>query len=304
MYLNDHVVNVTEKNKLGDLGQFSSSSFVSSGAGFAARTIASFIPQVSSFAGPIGTLVGGIVSIFMSLFGGVSAVPIFAVTVIVPQDQKPTVRRILAYLQKSMFNWRGYGGLTDSQVQDVVNTINSHLKAGEPGGIVLEAGGLPAANEAVAKVNYGSLTSHLIQTVQPYIALIGAITNSSIKEDLLNTPLSLEQSKSRFLNLDVWGKQKKPAWLSLQPLWDEYAITKKYQNLNKAIDQGFTKLFDNLNQVISSKVGVDPQTGSITNQQLADTAFKASGVLTSSIVSFWPLLFIAGMLYIGSRPRQ
>lgn len=296
MYLN---------NQLGDnqLGQgFSASSFASTGASIVARSIATMIPSISSFAGPIGMVVGGLVSLFMSLFGPDPKKPIFGLTIIVPQGQKPTFGKLLAYFQKPQFDWQEGWGLHKPELIAVASQhVDSLLSAGVPGGIILESGGLPEAVQAGKKTDFAGITNHLRQVAQPYVAIVNAITDENIKTELMNAPLPYSQAKNYYLNLDLY-KNPKNFREPLKVKWDEYAITGKNQDLKKTLDKGFGSMLSEMNKIIASKTGIDAQTGQIVNQQLADIAFRPSPLASIGGGSFWPWILLGGLiLFSGNK---
>lgn len=304
MYLN---------NDLGDLGL--QSGFASQAGSMVASTaakyatsyaISTFAPAAfGSYAGPIGTVIGGIVSLFMSLFGAKPKDPVFDFDFVLPEGQEPTLGYLLSILPKGMTMRNvGWGLKSQPEVKAAAfQTLFSLVRANPPGVFWITSGGLPTSTPQARKLDYAALSQKTRELAAPFSSTLANITDEAIKADITNTVLPFKLGKNYYSNLDKLNA-KKTLREELGPDFNEYNIVEK-QDLQKTIQRGFDRLTNELNAVFVNKAGVNILTGAVVNPMLAEKAFKPVAGSVSNVLEagggFLPLLLLGGLVFLSSR---
>lgn len=314
------------QQQLGDLGlpagaSQAISTTVSAVSNYAAASVTAgaLVPLTfGSMAGPIGAVIGAVVSALMMLFGGKDPKkPVFGIVALIPdaENEKITVGRMLAILNKRMINFGWGRSIPASQWDSVGATIAAQIRA-EPAGILaVTSGGLPTAHTEVTKLDFAKIQTYSAGLALPFKQMLDSITDQDIKAAILASPLPYQSSNSYYFQMRE-EKPGKEAPANSTSVWMKNGISQTFdavkivggQALGGSMDRGLKAIPENINEIFISLAGVDVIAGIIVDQVKADKAFKpASGLdsvtdvisgLTSSPVG---LLLLAGGLLVFLR---
>lgn len=264
--------------------------------------------------GPIGIVVGGLVTLLMSIFGAKAKDPVFGVIAIVPEadNQIVTVWRMLDLLNKQILDagW-GWGIKDEAKFLAEGTAFKRILDISPKGGLAIISGGLPTARPQVAKINFSDLTSYTSSIAKPFVDVAELLTDDA-KKKVLTEPLSYKPSKSYYYQIGESKGEAGPDFIakSKNNKWKRAGIAQEYdavkisggQDLKKSMDKAWKSIPTNLNAAFIKHAGVDIMSGTVVNQALATTSFKPQ----TSVASILPgnamgWLILLGGLFVLSR---
>jgi hypothetical protein len=314
--------------QLGDLGLDVSAAGIGKQAGsmvasFAAKTGAMELATIMGFgsmAGPIGMVVGAVVSILMAIFGGGKKpkTPVFGLLALIPDadKEKITVSRMLDLLEKRMIDF-GWGAHLPSQ-QEILRVgtfVANHINSQPIGALAITSGGLPLAHDDVAHINWEQVRAKTVGLALPFRKILEIVTNSEIKSAILASPLPYTSSSSYYFQMagETPGKES-PAGFA-KSWWIRLGISQNYdavkisggKALGGSLEQGFKSIPKNINDIFISRAGIDVMNGIVTDKDKADKAFKPVSMIDSigSIANFpASLLFLLVGIIVLSKRRQ
>jgi len=266
-------------------------------ASFAAKSAASYLVTVmgfSSMAGPVGMVVGAIVSVLMAIFGGGKEPkkPVFGIVALIPDEdnEKITVGRLLSLLGKRMIDF-GFGwGMTPTQAEPKGRTIAAHINSEPIGVLAITSGGLPTAHTEVSKLDFEKIRTNTAGLARPFLDMLNAITDSEIKARILATPLPYQSSSSYYFQMRE-ERPGKEAPANSSSIWVKLGISQRFdavkiiggQALGGSLDRGLKSMPENINNVFIAQAGVDVMSGIVVDTVKADKAFNPSA--TDSLVN-------------------
>lgn len=281
--------------------------------------VSTFAPVAfGSYAGPIGTAVGLIVSIVTSFFGPKPKTPRFQIIAIIPEKfgNRVPVGGMLDILTKRMVNLEAGWGMRDpNKYAAAVNSqIGSVLRTPPPGALGFLAGGLPTAHKATQGIKWEEVRQATSKLAQPFLDTLSRITDDEIKRQILREPLPWKQNVG--YNFTLGGKtaaesRQKPI-AGLDPLvkkaWWDSGIAMDFNTVvisdgkepQPVLDQAMRSIPKRINEVFVKYAGVDVVNGQVTNAALAEKAFKPTAAsLVSSPLGL--LLLAGGAIFLFSR---
>ena len=304
------------------IGKQVASTAVSTAAKFGATSFATFV-GAGSAAGPIGTIVAGLVSFLASLFGAKQKDPVFGVTVIFPETDGGILKvgRLLDLLEKKLFDASfGWGVKNKQQRQQVYTAAKAELNISPQGAVTITSGGLPTAHTSVNQMKWNSMLQFTNQLRQPFIDILGSITNQEVKNAILNTDTGFKPSKSYYFAIEKL-KMSGPAGID-RPLgtgnkWSQAGISQQYdavkisggESLKNSMNKAWKTIPKVINEAFIANAGIDVMLGAVTDQAKADIAFKtvstSAGNIAAgsagSVTNIFPLLLLAGGIYLLTR---
>jgi len=306
--------------QLGDIGQLPTgasqaiSTTVSAVANYAAASVTAgaLVPLTfGSMAGPIGAVIGAIVSALMMLFGGKDPKkPVFGILALIPDadNEKITVGRLLTLLKKRMIDFGWGKDLPASKLESVGATIAAQINAEPVGVLAVTSGGLPTAHSEVVKLDWEKIRNYTSGLALPFDDMLNSITDD-IKAEILATPLPYQSSSSYYFQM----RQERPgkeAPANSASIWIKLGISQRYdavkisggQALGGSMDRGLKSMPENINDVFIARAGVDVMAGTIVDQVKADKAFKQDGI-SDLVSSPMGILALLGIGFLVMRRR-
>lgn len=276
--------------------------------------ITAFAPAAfGSYAGPIGTAVGLIVSFLMSLFGAKMKDPVFGIVAIIPEADNEVVKvgRMLDLLNKRMFD-KGYTwGIKDkSKITELGIQVKIFLDQAPQGALSIASGGLPTSHPQVSKIDFGKLLSFTSQISKPFLDSL-SLLQEDVKLQILNEPLAYKASTSYYFQIQKGpGKEPGPPGTKGESRWATAGISQRYdavkisgtQALGTAMERAWKSIPKQINNAFIKYAGVDILTGSVVNQDLAAKALKPQSA-TASILPQSGIGWVAliGALFLFSK---
>jgi len=287
------------QQQLGDLGlppgaSTVASTFVSAATNYAVASIAAgaLAPiALGSMAGPIGTIVGAIVSIFMAIFGGGKVKsPIFGLIAIIPDADNNVVRvgRMLELLSKPMHNLGWAWGVPQKQ-RDILGPQHMALiDANPPGVLAITSGGTPTAHESVVSSDFAKIQQRTMELAKPFNDTLALITDPTIKESILNYALPYKQSSSYYFQIDPGPGKEAPT--TSKVIYYQMGLSQRYDavkisgggGLGSSLSAAFKSIPENMNTAFINFAGINVMTGTVIDTAKANQAFAQPSV-TSSI---------------------
>lgn len=298
------------------LGQTSASGQIASTvASTGARALATFIPAVSSYAGPIGMIVGGIVSLLMSLFSGPKKKPVFGLIVIIPEADDGVLRvgRMLDLLRKPAFDATSWNWGIKDRATMLRNgaAVKALLDQSPQGALAITSGGLPSAHTVIQKMDFSALLQQTSALAKPFVDSLNAVTDRVIKESILNTALPYKASKSYYFQIgEAHGER---AGTDTSKSNNEWVITNIAQNydalkisggeaIGGTLRRAWESIPEKINEAFIVHAGVDIMKGLVLDPLKAEKAFKPTVESTVQKLVSTPvgwLILIGGFLVLN-----
>jgi hypothetical protein len=242
----------------------------------------------------LGAIVGGIISLFMSLFGPDPKDPVFGLVIVIPKaDNKVvTVNRLLQLMNKRLIDMGRTWGIHDkTQATAVFKTDVVDVLMAEPkGAIGVVSGGLPTSHPQVAHLDFNALLAHTIALAKPFMDTLSQVTDPQIKGQILTHQLEYKQVSSYYYNF----AKNKTYWKEggIVDAFDEIKISGG-KGLKGSLDRGFKSMPEGLNKAFIAYAGVDVISGTVVDQALANKAFKQPEI--SALISSPTGLLLLGL---------
>jgi len=292
--------------------------------GMGASFIASSLPAIASVAGPIGTIVGFIVSAIMSLFkfGPKPKDPIYGLGIAVPRaDPIARLGRVLNLLEKPLVSANACWGMPNHQDPRCValfQTITAIFNQGTKGAMIISSGGTPEAQKSVIGADWVPVQQKMKQFTDPFRLSLQNVKNPEIKKLIEDYDLGYKRSQDYHLVLP--GETQKPApcdpatqaykrksqWClnNLLQNYTEVLVTRG-QNLSSSLNKGLTGIGEQMNKGFIEIAGWDVINGVVINEEKAKIAFTPPATSITEIFgssgSFPWLLAIGGILLLSDK---
>lgn len=307
---------------LGDSAGFAKQAGTSA-ASFVAKSGASYLATLAgagSMAGPIGALVGGLVSLIASLFGKKMKDPVFGLVVIIPESDggKLLVGRALDLLEKRFEDLGFAWGIRDQAQADLAGAqVAARINAGVKGAFAITSGGLPTSHPQVSQLNFNQIREKTSALAKPFKDALASITDTPIKTAILTTALPYRKGPDYYYWIETpEHDQRRGATCNFKPEntlpWARNKIVCDYddvmisggKDLTNSLKRGLDSLPKNINDAFIAHAGIDIINGVITDQAKADKAFKPTAASTLAGVASSPiglLLLLGGALLVSKN---
>jgi len=274
----------------------------------ASATIGAFAPiAFGSMVGPIGTIVGAVVSLLMAIFGGGKPPkkPIYGLIAIVPEPEKDlSVGRLLDILTKRMI-YGAWGFNLPGNIPAITamgKTIKANLDATPRGCLSVQSGGLSSAHDDVNALDYAKLLSYTSGLAKPFTD-----TLSYFKPEIVQAMLSEKTQFKASSQYYFWigenqaGVEQGGGMGGGKNKWSVSGISQAYNavlinqgsNLKATMDKAFKSLPEALNLAWINHVGMDIIGGTVTDPVKLKAAIKPNPVASITQAISSPLGLIA-----------
>jgi len=284
-------------------------------ASFVAKTGSSYVAGImgaGSAAGPIGAVIGAVVSGLMALFGGAKVKdPVFGLVALIPESDQNALRvgRMLDLLSKRAFDMGYTWGIKNKNtLTQLHRQILGLLDSPPVGALGITSGGLPTSHPQVAGLDFGKIQNHTSALGKPFHDTLNLITDQQIKTAILNAILPFKTSKSYYFQI---GESKGEAKPESKNRWSVAGIAQKYdavkisggEGLAGSLNKAWKSIPENINETFMRHAGFDVLSGIVINKELADKAFKPTieSTLKQVISTPWGWLIILGGLFVLGR---